>query len=350
MDLGIFIPIANNGWIMSENSPQYLPTFELNKQAVQEAERHDFAFALSMVRFHGFGGKTQFWDHSLESFTLMAGLASVTEKIKLYASVAILTIPPTVVARMATTIDSIAPGRFGINIVSGWAKEEYSRMGLWPGDEYFDYRYDYATEYITILHELFETGSSSFQGKHLKVHDTKLSPRPSAHVDIVCAGQSERGMRVCAELGDYNFILSPGTNKPDTYLDAVGRLARITQDVGRDVGSLPLFMTILGDTDDEAQAKWEWYRAGADLGALGYMAGEGAKDVNSDSSGTVRTINLPEGAITTGMATLVGSPETVARQIDQVASMDGVKGMMLCFDDYTTGVRTFGEKVKPLLG
>jgi pyrimidine oxygenase len=130
MDLGI--SIANNGWLVSENSPQYMPTFELNKQAVLEAERHGFAFALSMVRFHGFGGKTEFWDHSLESFTLMAGLAAVTERIKIYASVAILTIPPTVVARMASTIDSIAPGRFGINIVSGWAKEEYGRMGLWP--------------------------------------------------------------------------------------------------------------------------------------------------------------------------------------------------------------------------
>jgi len=55
----------------------------------------------------------EFWDHNLESFTLMAGLAVVTRRIKLYASVAVLTIPPAIVARMAATIDSIAPGRFG---------------------------------------------------------------------------------------------------------------------------------------------------------------------------------------------------------------------------------------------
>lgn len=58
----------------------------------------------------------------------MAGLAAVTEKIKLFASTAILTLPPAIAARMATTIDSIAPGRFGINIVTGWQMAEYDQV------------------------------------------------------------------------------------------------------------------------------------------------------------------------------------------------------------------------------
>jgi len=118
MDIGVFIPIGNNGWLISTNSPQYKPSFELNKQIVQKAEHYGLDFALSMIKLRGFGGKTEFWDHNLESFTLMAGLAAVTSKIKLFASTAILTLPPALVARMATTIDSIAPGRFGINIVT----------------------------------------------------------------------------------------------------------------------------------------------------------------------------------------------------------------------------------------
>jgi pyrimidine oxygenase len=119
-ELGIFIPIGNNGWLISETSPKYMPTFELNKAIVQKAESYGFDFALSMIKLRGFGGKTEHWDYNLESFTLMAGLAAVTSKIKLFASSAILTLPPAIVARMATTIDSIAPGRFGVNIVTGW--------------------------------------------------------------------------------------------------------------------------------------------------------------------------------------------------------------------------------------
>lgn len=350
MDFGVFIPIGNNGWLISENSPQYKPTWDLNKRVVQEAEAQGFAFALSMIKLRGFGGKTEFWDHNLESFTLMAGLAAVTERIQLYASTAVLTLPPALVARMASTIDSIAPGRFGINIVSGWAKGEYEQMGLWPGDDYFGYRYDYSTEYVKVMRELWETGRCDLDGEYFQMTDCVLSPRPSGHVNIVCAGQSDRGMQFCSQYGDYNFILSPGVNDPEVYREPTRKLAGFAAESGRDVGSLPLFMAIMAETDDEAHAKWASYNQGADAAALGYMSDEGSKDVSADGSGTARTINLPEGAVNFNMATLVGSYETVARQIDQVATMPGVKGMMFVFDDFEKGVHDFGTRVKPLLG
>src|ERR1700743_2874136 len=119
MDVGVFIPIGSNGWLISKASPQYHPSFALNRALTLLAEKYGFEFALSMIKLRGFGGETEFWDHALESFTLMAGIAAVTQRIKLYASTAVLTLPPAIAARMAATIDSIAPGRFGINIVSG---------------------------------------------------------------------------------------------------------------------------------------------------------------------------------------------------------------------------------------
>jgi alkanesulfonate monooxygenase SsuD/methylene tetrahydromethanopterin reductase-like flavin-dependent oxidoreductase (luciferase family) len=174
MQIGVFIPIGNNGWLISTTSPQYKPSFQLNKEIVQKAEKYGFDFALSMIKLRGFGGKTEFWDHNLESFTLMAGLAAVTSKIKLFASTAILTLPPALAARMATTIDSIAPGRFGVNIVTGWQEAEYSQMSIWPGNAYFGYRYDYATEYVTVMKELWANGVSNFKGKHFTSKPTHL--------------------------------------------------------------------------------------------------------------------------------------------------------------------------------
>ena len=106
----------------------------------------------------------------------MAGLAAVTSKIKLFASTAVLTLPPAIVARMATTIDSISGGRFGINIVSGWQKAEYDQMGMWPGDDYFGYRYDYSTEYVQVMKELWATGVSDFKGKHFQMDDCRMKP------------------------------------------------------------------------------------------------------------------------------------------------------------------------------
>src|SRR5271156_4078474 len=120
MQLGVFIPIGNNGWLISPTSPPYKPSLDLNKTVVQKAEAFGFDFALSMIKLHGFVGPSGFWDYNLESFTLMAGLASVTNRIQLFATCAVLTVPPPFAARMAVTIDSISHGRFGLNIVTGW--------------------------------------------------------------------------------------------------------------------------------------------------------------------------------------------------------------------------------------
>ncbi|MBS0243191.1 MAG: LLM class flavin-dependent oxidoreductase, partial [Proteobacteria bacterium] len=99
MRLGVFIPIGNNGWIISTTSPQFMPSYDLNLTVVEKAESFGFDFALSMIKLHGFGGKSQHWEHNLESFTLMAGLAARTSRIKLFATCAVLTMPPPITAR-----------------------------------------------------------------------------------------------------------------------------------------------------------------------------------------------------------------------------------------------------------
>ncbi|KAI0115253.1 monooxygenase of the alternative pyrimidine degradation pathway [Daldinia grandis] len=350
VDIGVFTPIGNNGWLISTTSPQYMPTFELNKQVVQKAEAYGFDFALSMIKLRGFGGKSEFWDHNLESFTLMSALAAVTSKIKLFASVAILTLPPAITARMATTIDSVAPGRFGINIVTGWQSAEYAQMGLWPGDEYFGYRYDYATEYVQVMKELWKEGVSNFKGKYFQMDDCKLSPRPKdLGVDIVAAGQSGRGIEFASKYADYNFVIGAGVNTPTVYGQATSRLVEAAAKTGRDVSSYVLFMLIADETDSAAQAKWKLYNDGADADALAWMKSQSSKDVNADANSTASSLRLPEGAVNINMGTLVGSYENVASMLDEVASVPGTKGIMLTFDDFLLGIETFGQKIQPLM-
>jgi pyrimidine oxygenase len=49
------------------------------------------------------------------------------------------------------------------------------------------------------------------------------------------------------------------------------------------------------------------------------------------------------------MGTLVGSYASVARMLDEVDTVPGVKGVMLTFDDFVTGMDIFGTKVQPLM-
>jgi pyrimidine oxygenase len=346
MEIGVFIPIGNNGWLISETSPQYMPSFKLNKTITQAADRYGFDFALSMIKLRGFGGKTQFWEHNLESFTLMAGLAAVTDRIKIFATAATLTLPPAIVARMAATIDSIAPGRFGINLVTGWAEAEYSQMGLWPGDSHYTKRYDYLAEYAQILRDLFDTGVSNFKGDYFQMTDCRVSPQ-AKDTKIICAGSSTEGLAFTAQYADYSFALGKGTNTPTAFAEVNERLRTAKAKTGRDVSAYILFMVIADETDEKAMAKWELYRDGVDREAVAWLVGQAAGNTSEDTN--TRQLAAEKAAVNLNMGTLVGSYASIARMLDEVATVPDTAGVLLTFDDFVQGVENFGTKIQPLM-
>ena len=349
MDIGVFIPIGSNGWLISTTSPRYKPSWELNRDVVLKAEQYGMEFALSMVKLRGFGGESEFWDHCMESFTLMAALAAVTKRIKLFASAAVLTLPPALAARMAATIDGVAPGRFGINIVSGWQEAEYSQMGLWPGKAHFDRRYQYCGEYVQVMRDLWQTGHCDLDGEFFHMKDCRLSPQPSGAIEVVAAGQSAVGMEFAATYADYSFCMGEGVNTPAKMAPSVGRLVAAAEKTGRKVGAYALFMVIADETDAAAQAKWEHYKAGQDVVALGWMGVQAAADTKADASSTAKSMVNPVSAVNFNMGTLVGSYATVAALLDELAAVPGVAGIMLTFDDFLVGMDQFGTRIQPLM-
>ena len=350
MQLGVFIPIGNNGWLISTTSPQYKPSFDLNRTIVEKAERFGFDFALSMIKLHGFGGPSQFWDYNLESFTLMAGLAAVTTRIQLFATCAVLTVPPPFAARMATTIDSISHGRFGINIISGWQRREYTQMGIWPGAEHYRRRYDYCAEYVAVMRELWDTGRSDFKGDFFQMDDCRCLPTPTAKVPIICAAQSDAGTRFAVENADYNFCSSGGINEPTRVAPSVARLVAANAAAGRNCGALVLTMVIADETDEAAMAKWEHYKAGTDHEALAWRDSQASDDPSLDPlAGPNKRRTLGTQGLPTQGGVLVGSYASVARMLDELAAVPGVQGVMLTFDDFVIGMEQFGTRVQPLM-
>lgn len=348
MQVGVFVPINNNGWLISENAPQYHPSFDLNKQIAQSAEKYGLDFLLSMIKLRGFGGKTQFWEYGLESFTLMAGLAAVTEKIKIYATCPTLIIPPAFAARMCSTIDSISHGRFGLNLITGWQPPEYTQMGVWPGDEHFRNRYQMLDEYAHILRELWATGVSDFKGDYYRMEDCRVRPQPEGDMKIICAGSSDAGLTFSAKWADYAFCLGKGVNTPTAFSFNNDRLAKALEATGRDVQVFVLVMIIAAETDEEAMAKWKSYNDGVDLDAIAWLAEQGAKDkVNTDTN--VRQLAAPEGAVNINMGTLVGSYASVAGMLDEMALVPNTGGVLLTFDDFVEGVEAFGTRIQPLM-
>jgi pyrimidine oxygenase len=46
---------------------------------------------------------------------------------------------------------------------------------------------------------------------------------------------------------------------------------------------------------------------------------------------------------------LIGSHASVARMLDELASVPGVQGVMLTFDDFIIGMEQFGTRIQPLM-
>jgi pyrimidine oxygenase len=57
----------------------------------------------------------------------------------------------------------------------------------------------------------------------------------------------------------------------------------------------------------------------------------------------------PTSAVNINMGTLVGSYESVAKMLDEVATVPGVGGVLLTFDDFVAGVENFGTHIQPLM-
>lgn len=348
MQIGVFIPIGNNGWIISTTSPQFKPSFDLNLAVVEKAERFGFEFAMSMIKLHGFGGKSEHWDYNLESFTLMSGLAAKTHRIKLFATCAVLTMPPAITARMAVTIDSISRGRFGVNIVSGWQRREYTQMGLWPGPEHYNRRYEYCAEYVAIMQELWATGRSDLKGTFFQMDDCRCLPLPTAKIPIICAAQSPAGMKFAAQYADYNFCASFGENTPTAVAPSVGHLVKATQETGRKCGALLMTIIVADATDELAEAKWARYKAGADIEALDYRDAQAADDPNKGPlSLPARRHSTAAGRVPAISGILVGSYAKVARMLDEMSQIPGVDGVMLIFDEFLEGMENFGTRILP---
>jgi pyrimidine oxygenase len=201
---------------------------------------------------------------------------------------------------------------------------------------------------VQIMRELWSTGRSDFKGSFFQMDDCVLSPKPSRPIPIVGAGQSDRGMRFVAEYGDFNFVGSPGLNDMTATAGVVDRLRAAVSATGRDVGALLLLMVIAAETDDAAFAKWQHYKDGTDLEALQWQADQAGADTKaqdgSTASNLARVIKDPQ---PTGILKLIGSYESVARMLDEIAAIPGVKGVMMTFDDFIIGMEQFGEHIQP---
>lgn len=344
--LGVFMPVGNNGWIMSKNAPQYPPTYQLNKDVAQLAEQIGFDYIFSMAKWSGYGGTTRFWDTTIESFSLMSALAVVTTRLRLVASISPILIHPTIVAKMMATFDDISGGRAGINIVS--SDTEYARMGLYP-ENFESYRHEYNTEWLQVVKRLWTGEPVDFSGKYFRLTGYASKPRPvqQPHPTIVYATASEGGFRFVAEHCDEALInFNTERNERSRMLKEMARQC------GRSVKTQSNACLIQGSSDEEAQRAVEHLRAGADLEAIANVFDRDSKGDRSAEDRRAKGQEILNERYPRPLfygSYLIGGPERIADAIEDMAVNGDMDGLLLNFPDFIEGLTKFNEDVIPLL-
>ena len=167
----------------------------------------------------------------LEGWSLLAGIAAVTDRLELGVLVSGNTYRnPALVAKMAATIDEISGGRAILGIGAGWNLRDHSAFGWnFPSMRERQDRLEEACELISKL--LSASDLVDFNGAYYNIRQTPFAPRGAGRKIpiMVGGGGPKRTLRTLAMYGDImNVICGPEDVKRlwrivESHCEAVGR-------------------------------------------------------------------------------------------------------------------------------
>jgi alkanesulfonate monooxygenase SsuD/methylene tetrahydromethanopterin reductase-like flavin-dependent oxidoreductase (luciferase family) len=135
----------------------------------------------------------------LEPFTLLAGLAARTRRLRLGCTVAGVTYRhPSMLAKIVGTLDVISGGRAELGLGASWSREDHLAYGLpFPP---LRQRLEQLEEAVEIVCGLWSGERFSFSGRHWQLCDAPFAPRPlqRPRPPLLLAGASPRVLALVA--------------------------------------------------------------------------------------------------------------------------------------------------------
>ena len=334
---------------------------------------------------------------SFEPFTLLSALAGATEHIGLIATGSTTFDAPYHIARRFASLDHISGGRAGWNIVTTSNPDAALNFGLEEHMEHGE-RYARAREFydvVTGLWDSFADGAFirdaesgiyfdpdklhllNHKGKYFSVRGPLNIARPvQGWPVIVQAGASDAGRQLAAETAEVVFAAGSSlANARRFYADVKGRMEKFGRNPDH-LKILPGALVVVGDSIQEAREKRarldslvHYANAIASLSiALGHDASgfdpDGplpeVPDTNASKSGRERVIELAKRENLTvrqlaqrlggyGGHAFVGTPATIADQMEEWLVTRGSDGFNVMFPFLPAGLEDFVDRVVPEL-
>ncbi|GAA2989867.1 LLM class flavin-dependent oxidoreductase [Kitasatospora sp. NPDC127116] len=391
--LAAHFPGVNNTTVWSDPASGSHIEFSSFRHLAQTAERgkFDFFFLAEGLRLR----ETKGLIHDLdvvgrpESITVLNALAAVTERLGLAATVNATFNEPYELARRFASLDHLSGGRAAWNVVTSsdaFTGENFRRGGYLDRAD----RYTRAAEFVQLAREFWdaEDEPARHRGPQFEVEGRLSLPRPpQGHPVVIQAGDSDEGREFAAATADVVFSRhSTLADGQAFHTDVKRRLAAYGRKPD-ELKIMPGVTFVLGDTDAEAAERAHGIRR-AQVGpqtTIAFLEQVWGVDLSDhDPDGPLPTVDpdpdsgLVQGRVRhadpvalaerwravaaekkltsrelvielTGRQSFIGSPATVAAQIDHFVQNDAADGFILVPHLTPGGLDEFVDRVVPLL-
>lgn len=195
IQVGLTLP---QGWLDEFPSNNPNEQFLFSKSVALKAEKlgYDAGYVYDhFIPYYGNNPNGSFF----EAYTLLSAIASVTSKLRIGQVVTCNSYRhPSLLAKMASTLDAISNGRLEFGIGAGWFEQEYISYG-YQFDNAIS-RIEQLDESLTIIRKMWTNDKSSFKGKHYSIKNAICNPKPvqRPHPPLMVGGAGSRLMEVVA--------------------------------------------------------------------------------------------------------------------------------------------------------
>lgn len=207
------------------------------------------------------------WD----AWSMLAGLAAVTDRVRLGPLVACTAFaPPGVLAREAAAVQEISGGRLVLGLGAGWNRTEFDAFGL-P----FDHRAARFVEAFDIIRALLAGERVTVGGEFTSVDDAVVLPAPQERVPLMIGSVGERVLRAALPYVDaWNCWYAWFGNTPEGFAALHERTTALAAEVGRNPAEISRSATVFVALDAR-----ESDRPHADLAPVRGSTGEIAEQL-----------------------------------------------------------------------
>jgi dimethylsulfone monooxygenase len=334
MRFGYWMPIFG-GWLRNVRDEGMSVAWPYVRDVAVESERHGFELSLiAELNLNDIKGHRA---PSLDCWTLAPAVAAVTERLERMLAVRPNYHSPALTAKALSTLDTIAPDRLSLNVVSSWWKDEAAQYGA-PFDVH-DARYARTQEWLDVVGRLLREGTVTHDGPLYQLAGTVLEPKPARVPPIYMGGESPKAKEVIAQQADAYVMHG---DAPEVIAAKIADLAARRAVAGRP----PLAFGVSGyvicrDTQAEAQAELERIldvRSSAEAYASYQDFVEGSQ---LESRVSVEEYSVSNRGLRSG---LIGTPDQI---IDRLRAYEqaGVGLMLLQFSPQREEMARFGRDV-----